>query len=289
MTWFTFSIFSIFALAAAELTQQHLLNKKNAFSERTSAVLTFLIQSVIAMPFLFMLGISDQLFYIFDQAIFPRVLFVTLIASIGMVFYLKSFRVRNISISAIFVSFSVIVSTLFGIAFFSESMSYLKFLGTSLVLVAIVVVNYKNTILEKNHFYGLVAGFIFGICYTLDKSIVTSNIHPLVYIFWAFFMVALWGFVLGGRDVVNSIKGKKLCAYWPIIISSVGYFLFNFFTFTAYQFGGEVGRVDAINNAQIFLIILFEFFVLKHTEGIIRKLFSAGLAIGGILILGMVK
>lgn len=288
MTWFTFSILSIFALAVAELTQQHLLNMKNAFGERASAVLTFLVQSIITIPFLFMLGISNQVFSIFNPTIFPKVLLVTFISSISMVLYLKSFKVKNISISAIFISFSAIVSTSLGIIFFSESTSYLKFIGIGLILVAIVVANYKNAILEKNHFYGLAASVIFGISYTLDKSIIL-DIHPLVYIFWAFTMVALWGLVLGGRSVINSIKGKKLNAYRPIIISGIGYFLFNFFTFTAYKFGGEVGRVDAINNSQIFLIILFEFFVLKHTEGIIKKLISAGLAIGGIIILGTVK
>lgn len=288
MTWFTFSILSIFALAVAELTQQHLLNKKNAFGERASAVLTFLVQSIITVPFLFMLGLSNQVFSIFNLTIFPKVLLVTFISSIAMVLYLKSFRVKNISISTIFIAFSALVSTSLGIIFFSESTSYLKFIGISLILFAIVVVNYKNAILEKNHFYGLAAGFIFGICYTIDKSIILE-IHPLVYIFWAFSMVALWGIVLGGRSVINSIRGKKLEAYRPIIISGIGYFLFNFFTFTAYKLGGEVGRVDAINNSQIFLIILFEFFVLKHTEGIIRKLLSAGLAIGGILMLNMVS
>ncbi|MFZ2188736.1 MAG: EamA family transporter [Candidatus Moraniibacteriota bacterium] len=261
---------------------------KNAFGERASAVLTFLVQSIITIPFLFMLGISNQVFSIFNPTIFPKVLLVTFISSISMVLYLKSFKVKNISISAIFISFSAIVSTSLGIIFFSESTSYLKFIGIGLILVAIVVANYKNAILEKNHFYGLAASVIFGISYTLDKSIIL-DIHPLVYIFWAFTMVALWGLVLGGRSVINSIKGKKLNAYRPIIISGIGYFLFNFFTFTAYKFGGEVGRVDAINNSQIFLIILFEFFVLKHTEGIIKKLISAGLAIGGIIILGTVK
>jgi drug/metabolite transporter (DMT)-like permease len=286
--WFILTILSIFALATAELMQQHLLNAKNAFDERASAVLTFLVQSLITVPFLFLFGVADQVFSVFDPTVFPRVLLVSLISSVAMIFYLKSFKVKNISISAIFVSFSAIVSTFLGIIFFAESTSVVKFFGIFLILMAIIMANYKNVILEKNHWYGLVAGCIFGICYTFDKSIIL-DIHPLVYIFWTFSMIAVWGFLLGTKRVVRSLKDKKLNAYKPIFISGVGYFLYNFFTFTAYRLGGEVGRIDAINNSQIFLIILFEFFILKHTQGTMRKILSAGLAVAGVLMLGFAR
>lgn len=287
MTWFIFSILSIFALATAELTQQYLLNLKNGFNPRASAVLTFLFQSLMTIPFLLIFGLFDQLFSIFNPAIFPRVLLVTFISSIAMVFYLKSFKVKNISISVIFISSSVVVSTFLGIIFFSESLNYLKFIGIALILMAIVVVNYKNAILEKNHFYGLLAGIIFGASYALDKSIVT-NIHPFIYIFWSFLMISIWGFIFNAKSILGSVKNKKFSFYKPIMISGVAYFLFNFFTFTAYRFGGEVGRIDAINNSQVFLIILFEFFILKNTKGILKKILSAILAGIGIFLLAIV-
>ncbi len=288
MTWFIFSLFSVFALATAELTQQYLLNLKNAFSARASAVLTFLFQSIITIPFLFVFGVSDQFFSVFNPAIFPKVLLVSFISSIAMVFYLKSFRVKNISISTIFISFSAVVSTVLGIMIFAESVSYLKFFGITLILVAIVLANYKNVILEKNHWYGLLAGAIFGINYVFDKAIVL-DVHPLIYIFWTFLLISIWGFILGRKSVMKSMKGKRLIHYKPIAVSGIGYLLFNFLTFTAYTYGGEVGRIDAINNSQIFLIILFEFFILKNTKGTARKIFAAILAIAGILILGIVK
>lgn len=289
MTWFIFTIFSIFALAAAELTQQYLLNLKNAFNERMSAFLTLSFQSIITIPFLFIFGLTDQVFAIFNPAIFPRFLFVTLISTIATLFYFKSFQVKNISISSIFTSFSTIVSTLLGIMFLSESTSYLKFVGILLIMIAIIIVNYKNAILEKNHLYGLAAGSIFGIAYVIDKSIILLNVSPLVYMFWIFLFISIWSFLFDIKNVSSSLKNKSLVSYRSVAISGAGYFLFNFFTFSAYKIGGEVGRIDAINNFQIFLIILFEFFILKHTDGTARKLFSAGLAVLGIFILGLVK
>jgi drug/metabolite transporter (DMT)-like permease len=132
--------------------------------------------------------------------------------------------------------------------------SYLKFLGIAAILLAIFIANFRNSQLEKNHLYGLIAGIIFGI-----------------------------------KQTIYSLKNKQITDYKPIIISGFGYFFYNFFTFLAYVFGGEVGRIDTINNSEVFLIIVFEFFFLKHTKGIQRKIFTAILSLIGIIILGWVK
>lgn len=286
MSWFSFAIFSIFALALAELTQQHLLNLKNGFTARASAVLTFAFQGVLVVPLLFLLGLENQIFSFFGTSVWQRIFLVTFLASIGMIFYLKSFRVKNISLSAVLISSSVIVSTILGIIFFSESIAIMKFCGIVSILLAIVIVNFKNPIFEKNHIFGLFAGLIFGVAYTIDKSILQHGIHPLIYIFWSFPLVAAWGFLFGFREVIGSVKKKNLIAYAPIAISGIGYLLYNFFTFSAYSVGGEVGRVDAINTAYIFIIIIFEYFFLKHKSGMTRKLLAATLAVLGIFILG---
>jgi drug/metabolite transporter (DMT)-like permease len=286
MNWFSLSILSVFALATAELTQQHLLNKDNALNERASAVFTFVGQSILALIILLLTPIRNQIFDIFQNNVVYRVLFVNIIASFGMVFYFRSFKVKNISISTIFVSLSAIISTILGIIFFGESIHILKFLGIALILGAIIALNYKNLELEKNHFYGLLAGCLFGVTFTLDKSLVTQ-IHPLVYIFWAFFMTAFFGFIFNPRSVINSVANKPWKTFVPVFISGLAYLFYNVFTFFAYRLGGEVGKVDAINNSQIFLIIAFEFLILKHTKSTGRKIVTALIAFTGVLILGL--
>src|SRR3989344_5443173 len=194
MTWFTFSLISIFFLAAAELTQQHLLNKSKAIPERSSVSLTFLVQSIFTLPIIFLSDLKTQFFDIFSLDIFPRLILVTVIGTLGIVYYLRSFKVKNISISTIFISLSVVVSTTLGIIFFNESSNLAKFLGIGLILIAIVSLNIKNLTLEKNHFFALIGGLLFGVTYPLDKSIVTT-IHPIVYIFWTFTLVSIFGFL----------------------------------------------------------------------------------------------
>lgn len=285
MTWFIFSLSAVFALAGAELTQQHLLNKKNPFSPRTSAVLTFLVQSILISPLVIFSPLRNDIFDIFRPDILYRVILITFMVSVAMIFYLKSFQVKNISISSIFASSSVVVTTFLGIVFFNESISFIKFLGIALILITIVSLNYKNALLEKRHLYGLVSAVAFGIGYAIDKSIV-QEVNPIVYIFSSFPLVSIFGFLLNPKEVINSVRNKSAAAYKPIIISGIGYLLYNLFTFNAYVFGGEVGKVDAINNSQVFLIILFEYFVLKHTKGTVRKLLTALVAFVGVLLLG---
>ena len=285
MTWFTFSLLSIIALASAELLQQYLLNADNHFDERTSAVLTFLVQAVFTIPFIVFTDLRYTFFDIFKPHILPKFIGVAIIASFGMIYYLKSFKVKNISISTIFVSLSIVISTSLGIILLNEGLYFYKILGIFLVLGAIVAINIKNINIEKNHYYGLIAGLLFGTTYTLDKLIVL-NIHPINYIFWSFTSVAFFGFIISSKKVIHAIQKTKRNEYKPIVYSGIAYFIYNYATFTAYTLGGEVGRIDAINNSQIFLIILVEYFILNQKQGLIRKIITAIIAFSGILILG---
>lgn len=286
MLWFYLSIGSAFALALAELSQQNLLNTKNPFTARSSTVLTFLTEAIITIPLLLALGLTKDFFIVFSPQILPRIIFVNLIASIGMVLYLKSFKVKNISLSVILNTVSVVVTTILGILLFSESINTAKILGITFVLASIILLNYKNAQLEKNHLYALIAGIMFGMAYTTDKSIVV-NIHPVNYMFWVFFLTALISFFINPKLVVADIKTKEIKAYYAVVVSSLGYFLYNLFTFSSYKVGGEVGKIDAINTTYVFIIILFEYFILKHTKGTKRKLLSALIAFVGVVLLGL--
>ena len=57
--------------------------------------------------------------------------------------------------------------------------------------------------------------------------------------------------------------------------------------FLSYRLGGEVGKIDAINNTQIFLIIVFEYIVLKQKGELVKKLVATTLAFMGVLLLSI--
>lgn len=288
MVWFYLSILSITALACGELLQQNLLNAKRAFNERTSAVVTYVLESLLTVPVVLFSSLRNQIFSIFEPNVFPKVLLVTGISAIATIFYFRSFRVKNISFSTIFISGSAVISTILGIIFFHESVNPIKFIAIFLILTAIFLVNFKNISLERNHLFGLVAGICFGITYTLDKGIV-GTINPLIYVMWAFFFVAVWTFLFNPKTVINSLKQSRFSMFIPVFLSAVAYCLYNILTFFSYRFGGEVGKVDAINNSQIFLIILFEFFILGHKQSMIKKIVTALIAFIGVAMLGFLS
>jgi drug/metabolite transporter (DMT)-like permease len=284
--WFYLTLLSVIALAAGELVQQHLLNSDKPFTPRTSSVLTFWFQSGVAFLLLLLFGQKGELLTVFEFNLVTKILLVTFLSSISMVLYLKSFRVKNISFSLIFGSFSAVVSTTLGIIFFNESAQSLKFLGIFMILLSIIALNYKNVNLERNHLFGLVAGIIFGILYTVDKSIL-QTVTPLIYIFYGFFLVGFFGLIVNPGEVIGSLRDKNFRDYQPLFISASCYFLYNFLTMSAYRLGGEVGKIDAINNSEIFLVILFEYFALQHAGSLKRKIITAVIAYVGVFILGL--
>ena len=284
MNWFTLSLSSVFVLAIAELSQQSALNRNKPLSLRANAVLVYFIQSIVVFPFSFFV-FRKEFFDVFSPDLLVKFLAVTAIGSIATIFYLKSLKVQNISLSGIFGSLSVVVSTILGIYFFDEGTSLIKFIGIIMILTAIISLNFRNAILERNHMFGLISGLLFGICYVLDKSIVQA-VNPVVYLFWSFLTLSLFCFLANPKEVAHSLGTGFKKSYRLIAIAAICYALYNFLTISSYLTGGEVGKIDAINNSQIFLIILFEYFILKHHDSIFRKFATALVAFSGIYLLG---
>jgi len=285
MNWFLFCILSVFALAAAELIQQYLLNdEKHNIEEKLSGFLTFFLPALLMIPFV-IAGYSSSMLAIFSSGTLPYFLGSSFAGSFGTIFYLRSFKVSSISYSTILVASSAIFSTILGILFLNESIDLYKFLGILLILTAIVVSNLNNEKFEKASLWGLAAGIFYGTMYTLDKFIVLE-IDPFVYLFWSFLFTSLMLFIRTPVVLLKGISTIKISSLKVILLSGFAYLIYNLFTFVSYTYGGEVGKVDAINNSQIFLIILFETFYLKQKQGIARKVVSFLLAIIGIYILG---
>jgi len=285
MTWFILALVSIIALATAELVQQYVLKDGSEIDERVSGVLTFLVQSTFTIPIIMFSGLRQNVLDIFNPNILPYIAITTVLASFGLTYYLKSFKVKNISTSTIFVSLSVVVSTILGIIFFKESVYPEKILGIVLIIIAVVSLNIRNITLEKNHLYGLLAGIFFGTTYVFDK-VVVLQIHPLVYLFWSFTLVSLFLFATSPNYIIKKVRKLNLKKLTPVFVSGTGYFIYNLCTFTAYTVGGEVGRIDAINNSQIFLIILVEYILFKQKTDVVRKIVTAMVAFTGVFILG---
>ncbi len=287
MAWFILSIGSITFLAAAELAAQKILTRKESLSPTVSAFLGYSLQALMTLPLLLFLPVADR-FKIFESSVFISYIAVVIIGTLGAIVYLRSFKVKNISISIIFGSLSVVVSTTLGIIFFNESAGFMKFIGIGLILLAIFILNFRNASLEKNHFYGLFSGILYGAAYYLDKNIV-QVVHPLAYIFWVYAGLAVCTFFINPFKTVKSLQSKSPGLIKLVAVSSTGFILYNLLTFFSYRVGGEVGKIDAINNSEVFLVVLFEYFILKQKTSITRKLITTIIAFIGVAILGFYR
>lgn len=285
MNWFVFCILSVFSLATAELLQQQIINRgSKAIDDKISGFLTFGMITLLMSP-LVVFYYRTNTFVLFSYPVFFYFLATCFMSALGTLFYLKSFKVKSISYSTIFVSTSAIFSTLLGIMIYNESVSLVKFLGIILILGAIVLINITSETFEKQSLWGLGAGFFYGLMYICDKWFVLQ-IDPLLYLFWSVFFTTIFLFFLNLNHISKTVPKLKVRDLRLIVISGVAYITYNLLTFLAYINGGEVGVVDAINNSQIFLIILFELFILKQKQSVLRKIVSFLIALIGIYILG---
>jgi len=284
--WFLFALLSAVSLGVSELLQQKILNHKTEkFSAIESGFFVILIQLILFIPVVIILNLKINIFSYLDFKNVLLIIATGFIAWPATCFYLKSFEVKNISLSTIFSSISMVTSVFLGYLFLGESIYFLKITGFIFILSAIVLISKKSISLEKNTFYGLVGGALWGLVYTLDSRVL-DFVHPFVFIFWQYLFILLVAFTFHFKMLYSKIIDTKIVKYKHIFFSAIGYLLFNILFFYSFYFGGEAGKVDGVSSFNIFIIIIFEYFFLKQKTDLVLKIISFILATVGVVLLG---
>ncbi len=285
--WFIFAFLSAISLGISEILQQKILNHKTErFSVVESGFFTFLIQFIFSLPVLFICSSQINIFSYAPNYILLLIISTGAIGALATLCYLKSFEVKNISFSGIFASFSMITSAGIGFLLLGESMNIFKFFGFATIILAIILVSLKTLSIEKNNYYGLISGILWGVVYTID-SVILDIVHPFIFLFWHYFFILITLLLFNFQAIFQKIKTTKINQYQTIFFSAVGYILFNTLMFYSFHFGGEAGKVDGVSSFNIFLIIIFEYFILKQKTDFWLKIISFLLALIGIILLGM--
>lgn len=285
-SWFIFAILSVFTFAGSELSQKISLTQKEDIHPVTNNFYVWLIQGIGGLLLALAFG---QIFWGLGGGDWLRLIVVAVVYFWGGTFFYLSFKTNSPSISIILGSSSIIVSTLLGIIFFDESTSFAKFAGILLVIISLIVVNYqKNQKLDKHNILALIGGVFLGVAFNLDKSFAVE-IPPIMYVGILCVAVAVVSILIRPRLIYRESKVLKLRNFMPMISAAVFGILFNLFTFISYDEGGNVGVIDALNNAGVFLVILFEILILKDRKDLLKKFVGAGLVIAGVVLLSGVK
>lgn len=284
--WFVFALISTFSLTIAEILQQKILVKQEEkFSVIESNFFTMAIQLLIFIPILLLSNLDINIFKYVKLDILWMFLPVGFFSWIAGLFYLKSFEVENISFSVLFSTLTGIVASLAGYLFLNESIYLIKIVGMMLILLAIFLVSFKSVLIEKNHFYGLIAGFLYGVLYATNSFIIHS-MHPLIFFFYSYLITIVFGFIFHFKVILRKAVDFKIISFKNIFISGISYSVFNILSYYSYSFGGESGRVDFISDFEIFLIIIFEYFILKQKTDFWLKITSFIIALIGVIFLG---
>lgn len=165
----------------------------------------------------------------------------------------------------------------------------MKFIGSFIVLLAIIFVNYQKKLsFDKYNLYAFLGGVFYGLAYTADKHFVIST-SPDFYQIFLCFSVGLASFVFRPKQIILELSKFKKTLVPSIISAIIFFFLYQKFLFWAISVGGEVGRIDVLNNTTIFVIILLEVILLKERNNLSKKIFAAIIASIGATILVFAK
>jgi drug/metabolite transporter (DMT)-like permease len=278
--WFVFGLLSIGAMAGSEISQKISMTNKKDISAITNNFFVWTLQGTLGVILAFILG---RFSIPIDGAIYLKLVLIGILYFIGGTFFYTSYKANSASLSIILGTVSVLASTTLGILLLGEGANLVKFFGIISILFAIFIVNYtKGATLSKYNYYALIGGIAWGVAFTVDKSFIMSSIYPMMYVGLMGLSVAFVSFLIGHRTIIKEAKGLAIKDFYPMVSSSIFGVLFNAFTLFAYFYGGDVGKLDAMNNSMVFIVILFEILVFKDSKDLKKKILAAIIAFIGI-------
>ncbi|MCA9397368.1 EamA family transporter [candidate division WWE3 bacterium] len=283
--WFSFALLSFTFLAASELIQKHVMSDASDVSAETNNFIVWSIQGSLALVYLLIFIPTFELF-LTPSLLLQLALLGSIYFFAGTLYY-TSFKHGSASISIVVASISIVVTTVLGILLFSESSSLVKFFGIALIIGAIAALRTKgSTISSKQLTPALLGGALYGVAYTLDKYF-SIQLNPHMYQIFFAWSVALASLTYRGKKIYSERNKLHKKIVTSMLVAGFLFFCFNKLTFMAYALQGEVGKIDAINNASIFLVLLVEIIIFKETDNILKKLLTATIAFIGVVLLGL--
>ncbi|MCA9381260.1 EamA family transporter [Candidatus Dojkabacteria bacterium] len=286
-TWFFFTLFSVFGLVAAELSQRVSMKKVEDISAEANNFIVWLIISSVGLITSLLTGQLD-----FSPINLNYLLYFAAIGVIyfwgGTLFY-SSYKGLSAAVGMTLVTFSAIVSTTIGVLFLNEGFSISKIFGIGMIIFAIFLVNYnKEFKLNKFALLALGGAGLYGIAYSIDKALVLQ-LNPYTYLFLFALSIAVTSLIFRPKKIINDLTKKaKLGNYKVMLLAGLSFSIFNLFTFRAYSAGGHVGVIDAINNTSVFGILLIEYFFFNERKNILKKIIAAMIAVLALMMIVLV-
>lgn len=286
--WLLFAFLSMFTLAGAELSQRAAMTSKKDISAVTNNFFIWSLQGTAGF-IVALLTFSSLNLDSLNTAFWSKLVLLAVLYFIGGTLYYTSYKASNISISIILMSLSSLVSSTLGIIFLHESTNWVKYLGVLLIIIAIAAVRYTKgkQNWSKYNLFALLGGLVYGFTFTLDKSFIVAGISPFWYLGFMSGSVGVVSAILGFKIIRDDLRKLEFNDFYPMFSSAFFGVLFNLMTFFAYVNHGDVGKIDAINNSVVFVVILAEYLFFKERDSMLKKVLASILAFVGMAILAI--
>jgi drug/metabolite transporter (DMT)-like permease len=282
--WLIFVLISVVSVSISEITQKISLTQRINLSAITNNFYVWVLQGIIGL----LLTIRFHQFSLdLSTTSILKLILMSVIYFLGSTFFYGSYKSNSPSISLILGTISVVISSVLGNLFLNEQYSYVIITGMFLILLAIVFVNIqKKTPIDKYNIYAILGGIFYGFAFTLDKSLVTE-MSPFMYLSLMSLGIATVSLISSFKRIRKESHKLNIQHFYLILLSSLGFSIYNIFTFLAYKNGGNVGVIDAINNLSIFLVIILEIILLKDRKNLLKKILAALLAVAGLVLIAV--
>lgn len=285
--WLILTLSSISVLAIAEIAQKVAVTRTDDISAEANNTVVWFAQGLLSL--IYYLVFVGGSFSAFDIATLIKIALVGCIYFWAGTLYYTSYKTGSVSINAILLSSSIIVTTILGIIFFGESTSLGKIIGSLIVISAIIFLNYeKKFVWKPGNNYALAGAALYGVAFTLDKAM-SLSITPHLYQIFFGFSIGITGLLFRSKIIFSDLKKIHKHTLIAGLVAACAFFIWNKLNFVAYTVGGEVGRIDSINNSVVFLIIILEFLILKDRSNLSRKIAASIFAFIGVTLLTLSK
>ncbi len=286
-SWYVFVLISVIATSFGEIGQKISVSSKLNVSAKTINFCIATMQMILALVYVLVFVKNPDFSLNAEQII--RLIISGILSFFFFDALYSSYEGNSASISQVIFSFSAVASTVLGIILFNESIAGVKFVGIGLILIGVVIASIKRgEKISKYNLMALFAALIYALLTNNDKYFSTT-INPHVYQVLSIPMFLVASLLFSGKQIAKEIKKIDKTLFSSILLSTIAYTIFNKFTYLAYFAGGEVGKVDAINNAAVLVIIILEILLLKDRSDLKKKIIAALLTVTGVAILGLIK
>ncbi len=225
------------------------------------------------------------------NTLLPNLVIMTIGYLLGTIFTFKALKLVDASVYRIISGNKTVISIFLSVLIFSTSLNIYQAFGISLILLATLVVHFKDKSSFKFN-----QGFVFSILAALSYGVATANDaflvkHVEVYMYTAiaFILPALATIVFFPKDSLEIVKAPKSYLNKSSIISFVLYAISAITFYGALNVATNTNLVIGFAQLSSITTVVLAFLILKEKSNMIRKIIAAILGVSGLLIATLVK